>query len=49
MLAQCHDHLKVFQRTIGILSIEDERDDDDELHHERTGSRTSFKAGKFDS
>ena len=30
------------------LSIGDERDDGDELHRERTGSRTSFTAGKFE-
>ena len=34
---------------LGTLSINDERDDDDELHRERTGSRTSFTAGKFES
>ena len=29
---------------LGTLSI-----DDDEMHRERTGSRTSFTAGKFES
>ena len=31
------------------LRIDDERDGDDELHPERTGSRTSFMAEKFES
>ena len=35
--------------TLGTLSIEDERDDEDELHLERTRSRTSFTARKFES
>ena len=36
-------------QTNGDLKYDDERDDDDELHRERTGSRTSFMAGKFES
>ena len=38
-----------FSAIIGTLSIDDERDDDDELRREKTGSRTSFTAGKFTS
>ena len=34
---------------IGTLSIDDERDDDNQLCHERTGSRMSFMVGKFES
>ena len=34
---------------LGILSLDDERHDDDEMHRKRTGSRTSFTAGKFES
>ena len=35
--------------TLGSLSIDDEIDDDNKLHRERTGSRTSFTDGKFQS
>ena len=35
--------------TLGSLSIDDEIDDDNNLHRERTGSRTSFTDGKFQS
>ena len=34
---------------LGTLRIDYERDDDDELHRERTGSRTRFTAGKYES
>ena len=36
-------------RATAPLSIDDERDDDDELRRKKTGSRTSFTAGKFAS
>ena len=35
--------------TIGTLSIDDERDDNNKLCRERTGSRMSFMVGKFES
>lgn len=35
--------------TIGSLSIDNERDDNDELFRERTGSRMSLIVGKFES
>ena len=41
--------LQTFAEAIGTLSIDDEKDDDDELRRERTGSRTSFTAGKFET
>ena len=40
---------KFCKEEIGTLSIDDEKDDDDELRRERTGSRTSFTAGKFET
>ena len=34
---------------LGTLRMDYERDDDDELHRERTGWRTRFTAGKYES
>ena len=34
-------------QTVGTLSIDTDRDDDDELGRESTGTRTWFTAGKF--
>ena len=39
----------VLAKVIGNLSIDDERNDDEESNRERTGSRTSFTARKFES
>ena len=39
----------VLAKVIGNLSIDDERNDDDEPHRKRTGSRTSFTAREFES